>query len=255
MQENVPLAFALVTMAGLCTTIGASFACCFDKANKRVLAASLGVSAGVMLFISFVEILSIKAVEGFADAGYSDAHAYLFANIAFFCGIAITMVLDFFVHKLMAGQEVPGHDHGHGHDHGGSNPTVAGKESVGDVEFGVTIRENPYGKGAGEPTPAAYVKPTKDKTHSFITERSVTGGTSDTELKQMGLITGLAIALHNLPEGLATFVLPLLILISVSQLPSPSHFTISPKASASQCRSSTQQDRESKASSGPSCRV
>jgi ZIP family zinc transporter len=196
-QQNVGFAFALVTAAGLCTTVGAAFACCFDKANKRVLAASLGVSAGVMLFISFVEILSIKAVEGFAEAGYTDAQAYIFANFAFFCGIAITMVLDLIVHKLMAGQ-VLGHDHGHDLGVGATSPSAArlgqehsaGEAEASDVEF-----------GAQKASPSDDAKPS-----AFIAERTVTGGTSDMELKQMGLITGLAIALHNLPEGLATFV-------------------------------------------------
>jgi ZIP family zinc transporter len=210
-QENVPFAFALVTAAGLCTTVGASFACCFDKANKQVLAASLGVSAGVMLFISFVEILSIKAVAGFADAGYSDGESYLFAQLSFFAGIAITMVLDHAVHQLMAGQQIPGHDGCHGHDHAGTKPTVAGKEpEAADVEFGVSVRDNPCAEGGSslQPNKASPpdVKPSADKSNSFVAERTVTGGTSDTELKQMGMITALAIALHNLPEGLATFV-------------------------------------------------
>jgi ZIP family zinc transporter len=198
----VVFAFALVTAAGLATTVGASFACCFDKANKKVLAASLGVSAGVMLFISFVEILSLKAVGGFMDAGYSDAQAYILAQFCFFGGILITMVLDFAVHKLMDGQTVPGHDHGHGpgldHDH-----TAVDKPEAADVEFGVTIRENPCADGAVKASPRSDAK---QSPRSFIAERTVPGGTSDAELKQMGLITGLAIALHNLPEGLATFV-------------------------------------------------
>jgi ZIP family zinc transporter len=194
-EQNVGFAFALVTAAGLCTTVGAAFACCFDKANKRVLAASLGVSAGVMLFISFVEILSIKAVEGFTGAGYTDAQAFIFANFTFFCGIAITMVLDLVVHKLMAGQ-VPGHDHDdlHGHDHGGGTTSPAAASLGKDA-------------AAGEPeAPDVEFGAQKGSPRSYIAERNVTGGTGDMELKQMGLITGLAIALHNLPEGLATFV-------------------------------------------------
>jgi ZIP family zinc transporter len=176
-----------------------------------------------MLFISFVEILSIKAVEGFIGAGYSDAQAYIFANLMFFCGIGITMVLDFFVHTLMAGP-VPGHDHGHelDHDHdvdfGARSPSSSaaarldhehpgGEPDVIDVESGAytifTIRNNPCAEGVGKASPPVETKPSPDKSHSM---RSVPGGTSDQELKQMGLITGLAIALHNFPEGLATFV-------------------------------------------------
>jgi zinc transporter ZupT len=135
-------------------------------------------------------------VGGFVDAGYSNAEAYIFANVVFFCGIAITMVLDICVHKLMAGQQVPGHDDHHGHD---DLPKVAGKkeDEPADVEFGVRLsdlqfeNENLKRQLRGEP-------PLEGRGHPQ--------GTSDAELKQMGLITGLAIALHNFPEGLATFV-------------------------------------------------
>ena len=60
------LAFGLVIAAGLSTTIGSAFVFCSDYANTKALAAALGVSAGVMLYVSFVEIFSQKAVEAFS---------------------------------------------------------------------------------------------------------------------------------------------------------------------------------------------
>ena len=70
---NVGLAFGLVIAAGLSTTIGSAFVFCSSYANTKLLAAALGVSAGVMIYVSFVEIFSIKAVEGFTTEYGNDA--------------------------------------------------------------------------------------------------------------------------------------------------------------------------------------
>ncbi len=67
---NVGLAFGIVTAAGMSTAVGAALAFVMPKnkgANNLFLAASLGVAAGVMLFVSFVEIFTDKAVSSFAD--------------------------------------------------------------------------------------------------------------------------------------------------------------------------------------------
>ena len=74
-EGNVGLAFALVIIAGLCTTIGSTFAFCTNLANHALLAGALGVSAGVMIYVSFAEIFCVKAVEGFEQGGYSNAAA------------------------------------------------------------------------------------------------------------------------------------------------------------------------------------
>lgn len=63
------LAFALVTAAGAATCLGASLVFCTSAANHRLLSASLGVSAGVMAYVSFVEIFCFKAVDAFTSYG------------------------------------------------------------------------------------------------------------------------------------------------------------------------------------------
>src|SRR6056297_1436523 len=55
-------AFALTLMAGLSTGIGGAIAFFAKKTNTRLLSIALGFSAGVMVYISFVEILS-KSIE------------------------------------------------------------------------------------------------------------------------------------------------------------------------------------------------
>jgi ZIP family zinc transporter len=58
MNRNVLLAFALTAFAGLSTGIGSALAFFSNRTNKRFLSAALGFSAGVMVYLSFVEILS-----------------------------------------------------------------------------------------------------------------------------------------------------------------------------------------------------
>ncbi|NCB44062.1 MAG: zinc transporter ZupT, partial [Clostridia bacterium] len=56
-MEHIGLAFLLTLFAGLSTGIGSAIAFFAKKTNTRFLAISLGFSAGVMIYISFVEIL------------------------------------------------------------------------------------------------------------------------------------------------------------------------------------------------------
>ena len=60
-------------------------------ASRRVLAAGLGFAAGVMIYVSFVEIF-FQSVTGFTQQGYSTFAAYGFAVICFFCGVASMVV-------------------------------------------------------------------------------------------------------------------------------------------------------------------
>lgn len=66
---NTAVAFGLVTAAGLSTSIGAALAFVMPKrtgTTNLFLAASLGSAAGVMLYVSFVEIFGQKAVQAIA---------------------------------------------------------------------------------------------------------------------------------------------------------------------------------------------
>ena len=56
LEDNVLFAFLLTAFAGLSTGIGSAIAFFSKKANKGFLAVALGFSAGVMIFVSFVEI-------------------------------------------------------------------------------------------------------------------------------------------------------------------------------------------------------
>ncbi len=99
--SNVGLAFGLVGAAGACTCLGASLVFCSRLASMRILSAALGLSAGVMVYISFVEIFSVKSIGEFLRAGLDEAAAERYATFCFFGGCALTWLLDKAVHAAM----------------------------------------------------------------------------------------------------------------------------------------------------------
>ena len=57
MDGNVLFALSLTIFAGLSTGIGSLIGLLSKEFNKKVLTVSLGFSAGVMIYVSMVEIL------------------------------------------------------------------------------------------------------------------------------------------------------------------------------------------------------
>ena len=60
---NLVLAFGLTLLAGLSTGVGSTLAFYTKQTNTKFLSAALGFSAGVMIYVSLIEI--------FAKARYS----------------------------------------------------------------------------------------------------------------------------------------------------------------------------------------
>ena len=84
MQVDVGFALLLTTLAGLSTGIGSAIAYFIRTPKYSYLAIMLGVSAGVMIYISFAELLKTAIDQvGFATA-----------NLGFFVGIAFIAVVD-----------------------------------------------------------------------------------------------------------------------------------------------------------------
>jgi len=185
---SVGIAFALVIVAGLCTTIGSTFAFCSDLANPKLLAGALGVSAGVMIYVSFGEIFMVKAVEGFEESGYSGDEALRYATFCFFSGMLCTLLTDKLVHTLLDRQDAPRSKDG--------TPAMGSgtAKAIGEV-----VKEEEE----------ADVAPRAVTVEEGVKEGKEGAETSEedkAELKRMGLLTAVAIFIHNFPEGLATFV-------------------------------------------------
>lgn len=90
---TVAFAFGLVLFSGLSTSIGGALAVGKREPGPGFMATALGLSAGVMLYVSFMEILP----EGIAKLGeaYGTEKAATWAGIiAFFVGIAVIAIID-----------------------------------------------------------------------------------------------------------------------------------------------------------------
>lgn len=152
METNVVLyAFGLTLFAGLCTGIGSAFAFFSKRTNTRFLSLALGFSAGVMIYVSFMEIV-VKANDALA-VELGDVMAKWVTVLSFFGGMAFIAIID----KFVPSYENP-------HEMHSIEEIGAGKESL-----------------------------PKDEAHDFE------------KLKRMGIFAAIAIAIHNFPEGLATF--------------------------------------------------
>ena len=134
LPNNLELALLLTTIAGLSTGIGSTIAYFIKKPKMSYLCFSLGLSAGVMLYVSFVELLP----DAFETVGE------IVGLYAFFAGIVVIGVIDVLIPE-------------------GENP------------------------------------------HAFKEVKPRRKGRTDKALLRVGLLTALAVGIHNFPEGLATF--------------------------------------------------
>ncbi len=145
-MDNVLIAFALTLFAGLSTGIGSALAFFTKKTNTSFLSVALGFSAGVMIYVSFVEII-VKARESLTTALGATGGEWATVG-SFFLGVIIIGIIDRFVPEF----ENP---------HSVRDPNEIKELEANEVE--------------------------------------------DSNLLRMGMFSALAIAIHNFPEGLATF--------------------------------------------------
>ncbi|EDJ1152550.1 TPA: zinc transporter ZupT [Campylobacter jejuni] len=162
--EQIFIAMLLTLFAGFSTAIGSIIAFFSRKDDLRVLSLGLGFSAGVMIYISFMEILP-TALKDFKN--HYDSHwAELLGLACFFGGILMSLLID----KLIP-EDVNPHEP---------------KEDLSELKIC--------------PLPQKGQNPPKfhpgEKLHQINTKA----------LKRTGIFTALAIAIHNFPEGFATFI-------------------------------------------------
>lgn len=160
--DNILFAFILTSIAGLSTGIGSLISLVAKRTNTNFLCASLGFSAGVMIYISFMEMLPTAKEELFSVYGEKSGTLYLI--FAFFGGITLINLIDFMIPKSFNPHE------------------MQGIEDMGKKKA----------------------------------------------LKRTGLIVALSIAIHNFPEGIATFTsalgsldvaIPITIAIAIHNIP------------------------------------
>ena len=101
MENNVLFALGLTLFAGLSTGIGSLIGFMSKEFNPRFLTIALGFSAGVMIYVSMIEIF-VKARDSLS-VSYGDKMGYVLTVVSFFAGIAVIALID----KLIPSYENP----------------------------------------------------------------------------------------------------------------------------------------------------
>ena len=101
MENNVLFALGLTLFAGLSTGIGSLIGFMSKQFNPRFLTIALGFSAGVMIYVSMVEIF-VKARDSLT-VSFGDKMGYMLTVVSFFAGIAVIALID----KLIPSYENP----------------------------------------------------------------------------------------------------------------------------------------------------
>src|SRR5690554_1746837 len=99
--DTLWFAFGLTLLAGLSTGIGSLMALYVKTTNQRFLSATLGFSAGVMIYVSMIEI--IAEARASLGAALGPVKGDYVTTIAFFAGIALVALID----KLVPSAENP----------------------------------------------------------------------------------------------------------------------------------------------------
>lgn len=199
-------AIAMSTTAGLATCIGGSVVFCtklLKLTDKQFLAIGLALAAGVMVFVTYVDIYT-KSITGFSqiDADITPNSrrpptATLYAVLSFFAGVIIMKLQDMLVHHFT------GHSH---HTHGAESPQQKSEDPegvCGDSAEAETRR----------PSHASYLEEDGKMVDHFAqmkkegqTDKAIMDEVAQKQaLVRVGFSTAVAILLHNLPEGIATF--------------------------------------------------
>ncbi|MFW6054807.1 MAG: zinc transporter ZupT [Thermodesulfobacteriota bacterium] len=174
-QEGVLFAFGLTFLAGLSTGVGSVLAFFSTTTNTRFLAGALGFSAGVMIYVSLVEIF-FKARQSLTTV-VGDTQGYWLTTLAFFSGLLVIAVID----RLVPSQANP-------HE----------PRRVEEMEDPAEAQKKGKLLRMGLFTALAI------GIHNFPEGLATfTGAMQDPAL---GVSIAVAIAIHNIPEGIAVSV-------------------------------------------------
>jgi len=95
MEPQILKALLLTSIAGLSTTIGSLIGLIFRRESSKFMSSVLGFTAGVMIGVSFFELLP----SSFAEIGF------LKASVAFLVGFIFIFLIDYFIPHEYIGQK------------------------------------------------------------------------------------------------------------------------------------------------------
>lgn len=174
---TVLIAFGLTLFAGLATGVGSALAFFSKRTNTKFLSIALGFSAGVMIYVSMVEIF-FKAKDALIEDLGSERYGTWATVLSFFLGILVIALID---------KAVPSFENPHEPSHM--------IESMDDVDKAKKFRKL-YRMGLFTALAIGI--------HNFP-EGLATFASALKDLS-LGVPIAIAIAIHNIPEGIAVSI-------------------------------------------------
>lgn len=172
MDKNILFAFGLTLFAGLSTGIGSALAFFTRRTNTKFLSVALGFSAGVMIYVSMIEIF-VKAKDSLVEALGRTGGSWATVG-AFFGGMFLIAAIDRFVPS-------------------GENPHEMRK--VEEINSNSAAVDRSKLMRLGTLTALAIT------IHNF--PEGLATFTSAIKEPSLGIAIAVAIAIHNIPEGIA----------------------------------------------------
>lgn len=215
-SPNFFFGFLMALLAGMATVLGVAFVPLIKYSKVSEVTATSGAlafAAGVMMWVAFVDVLGGHAQEFFnshfaamSDSGDHSGHDHsghdhvkaaaghgenetevrLWIALFFFIGMGATVAMDAVIEKYF------GHVHGHGHD--------GGEETNDHADVHVHTHETT------KSSLSAMLQMEIEKGDVDAVQESVVAMAAANEsMSRASLVAMLALAMHNFPEGLATF--------------------------------------------------
>ncbi|MGI6084389.1 MAG: zinc transporter ZupT [Acetivibrionales bacterium] len=179
MKTNQAFSICLSTLAGLSTGIGGLIGILFKRTNTKILSIMLGFSAGIMIYISFIELyqesqMNLCNIHGIVNGK-------ILTVLSFFFGITLMALINEFIPE-------PEHPH-----------------RVKKIE---TIRRNNItsanSKNTGKLLRTGIFTTIAVTLHNF--PEGIASYASTMKNSALGISIALAIAIHNIPEGIAVSI-------------------------------------------------
>ena len=183
-NEHLLTAFMLTLLAGLGTVVGSCIAFMAKRTDHRFLSVTTGFSAGVMLYVSFVEIFP-KGEAALLGAGHSTVVAAWINAAAFFAGILVIAIIDNLIPAAENPHEARSHEEAETLLHAEDKPAPSRRHNHKLMRMGlftalaIGIHNFPEGLA------------------TFLVALQDPG---------LGVAIAVAIALHNIPEGMSVSV-------------------------------------------------
>jgi len=209
--DDAGLGFGLVCAAGGATMVGAAlvfFPQIVALANESFLAGCLAIAAGVMVYVSLVEIF-VKSVESFGAEGAKEEekYAYLYGTLSLFAGCIINFLLGVLTDMLEGETALEPED-----NKATTENPVAPDGTTLNLEAPEKVEEGRANEGCGS-TDGCGSTGGSGRGHGtgvigidHAPQEAQRDPAVQKALLKMGVKTALAIGIHNFPEGLATFI-------------------------------------------------